>query len=221
MAARKEGPRVLLLSDSRGRDLEELLNANLKGISFRVMMESGATINRIKEKLLRINKDSLQGINLIIVFAGVCNTTKIVYQPSRMAVLRYSEVDKIVSEFMRECTDLIESARAAINVPVMLAPTVGINMTAYAGYHNAALFAQQPTVDNAVIQINSYIREVNAQNGLITPNTSYCIHRNKGKGKGYRTHYIKLYDGCHPSDEVKTNWSEALVSCCVKFFNLT
>lgn len=137
-----------------------------------------------------------------------------------MAIPRYNDIDKIVSEFVKECSHLLESSKAVIHVPVILAPTVGINMTAYAGYHNAALFAQQPIVDNAVTQINRFIRETNAQNGLMTPNTSTCIHRSRGKGKGYRTHYIKLYDGCHPSDEVKSNWAEAIICCCVEFFNL-
>lgn len=218
MAEQGSRPRVLLLTDSRGRELEKLLNANQWGLDFRVTMESGATITRIAEKLSLMNKDSVQEFSLIS--AGICSITKIVYQPSRMAVLRSNEVDKIVSEFEKECLHLIENARAITHVPVMLSPIVGIDMIAYAGHYNALLYAQQPIVDNTVAQVNRLIREANMQNGLPTPNTSYCIHRNKGKGKGYRSHYIKLYDGCHPNEEVKANWVKAILNCCSRYFSL-
>lgn len=65
---------------------------------------------------------------------------------------------------------------------MILSPTVGIDLVMYAGRYSTALHVQQPTVDNVIVQINCFIREINTQNGLPTPNTSYCIHRCRGRG---------------------------------------
>lgn len=213
-------PRVLLLSDSRGRGLEQLLCNNHWNIRFRVEVEPGATLNKMMDKLLIMYRDSAQEHNLIIIFAGICNVTRLVYEPAKMAVPRFDTVEKIVSEFRNECSRLLEIFGEVSRVPVILSPTVGIDMMAYASCHDETLYARQPTVDNAIILINRYIRETNSKNGLLTPNTSSCIHRNRGKGKGYRTHYIKLYDGCHPKEEVKVDWAEAFLTCCAKHFKL-
>lgn len=98
-------PRVLLLSDSRGRGLEKLLNDNKWNIAFRVETYPGATVKRINEKLSVLrNRGGVKDYDLIIIFAGICNVTKIVYQPDRVAVLRFDTAEEIENEFKKECS---------------------------------------------------------------------------------------------------------------------
>lgn len=215
--------KVLLLTDSRGRDLEGLINNNDMGLVFQVEVESGANLRKITNKLSRMcNNGSVLSYNAIIVFAGICNVTKIMYIPNRVAVPRHNTDIEVLNEFKSECQHLFNKIGGRIEVPVIISPIVGIDLLVYAEGPlqpgtTSTLFKQQSVVDSAVVMINNFIREVNSGKGLPSPNTSYCIHRCRGRSRGYRTHYIKLVDGCHPSEEVKENWSQAFLACCAKF----
>lgn len=204
--------RIKILSDSRGRDLPGLLNGNCRLI-FSVECFPGASIAVLKDKLAKIGTDA--ALDLVIIFGGICSVTKIVFMPYRAALPRYSTVEEILHNYKKDCEALISYANNYLLAPVILAPVVGVDLQKYAGQSNKLLYDKQTLIDSSIPLINTYIKEVNGARGLITPNTSSCIHRCRGKGRGYRTHYLKLTDGCHPSDEVKMLWAKALVNCCL------
>lgn len=131
--------------------------------------------------------------------------------PYRAAVLQNNSVDKILEVFEEEC-NMLNKIQAS--VPILLVPIVGIDLIQYAGQQSKMLFEMQPIVDRATIMINNFIKDVNSSKGLPSPNTSSCIHRCRGRKKGFRTHYQKLFDGCHPTDEVKILWANAMVDSC-------
>lgn len=216
---------ILLLADSRGRGIERLVNNNAQGFVFRVEVEPGANLRKLTNKLLKMcSEGSVTKFNAVIIFAGICNITKIVYVPNRAAVPRYNTDGETLSAFKSECQHLFSEVKDKVHVPIIISPTVGIDLMVYAEgplqtVTSNSLFKQQPVIDSSVVMINKFIREVNGGNGLPSPNTSYSIHRCRGHNRGYRTHYIKLCDGCHPSDEVKENWSQAFIACCEKLFS--
>lgn len=203
--------KVRVLADSRGRGLSKLLNESSDRFHFSVDCLPGATLSSFKQKL---KQKDYTPCDLVIIFGGICNVTRIVYMPYRAAVFRYATTMEAVQHYGVECAALLEEAAANVTSPILLTPIVGIDLIKYAGAYNEQLFGMQSMVDAAIPLINNYIKGSNEDRGLITPITSNCIHRCRGKGKGYRTHYIKLTDGCHPSEEVKELWAEALVRCC-------
>lgn len=205
------------MADSRGRGLESLLNQESANIKFRVAVLPGAQISRLSEVLIRkLRQEDVP--NMVIILGGICSITKITYNPTKAATLRYNNEDELVHCFEKEC----DFTQIGVNhgLPILLSPIVGMDLQKYAGFMDKDLFQMQPTLDSAVIRINRLIRETNELNGLPTPNTSSCIHRCRGKNKGYRTHYCKLYDGCHPSAEVLDIWSETIKACCNYYFGM-
>lgn len=116
-----------------------------------------------------------------------------------------------MDKFRSECGGI---SAANSNIPVLLTPIVGIDLVQYAGHWNVSLYKMQPTIDEVITTVNTYIRSFNKDRGLPTPNMSSCILGCRGKNKGYRTHYQKLYDGCHPTEEIKEIWALAIIDCC-------
>lgn len=131
--------------------------------------------------------------------------------PYRAAIPQEGSAEEILKSFKEEC-DLLNGIQTS--APILLTPIVGIDLIRYAGQWDDSLYEMQPLVDEVTMMINGYIRKANNSRGLPTPNTSSCVHRCRGKDKGYRTHYQKLFDGCHPVDEVKAIWANAIVSSC-------
>lgn len=103
-------------------------------------------------------------------------------------------------------------------IPLLLSLIVGIDLIHYAGQYSRDLYEMQPILDEVITLVNIHIRRNNEENGLPTLNTSSCIHRCRGKSRGYRTHYQKLADGCHPTEEVKEEWAKAIKDCCARIF---
>lgn len=183
-------------------------------LNFHVDVHPGARIGSLMDAVqLASTKANGSTYDLIVVFAGICNITSITYMPYRAAILKNNSVDTILEMFEEECNRM-EGVQSAI--PVLFTPIVGIDLIHYAGHWNNTLFEMQPLVDKVTMMINDVIRRINNSKGLPTPNTSSCIHRCRGRDKGYRTHYQKLYDGCHPTEQVKIVWANAIADSCQK-----
>lgn len=131
--------------------------------------------------------------------------------PYRVATLQQETVEELLNNYKSECKD---KEMSKIGIPLLLTPKVGIDLIQYAGHWSKALYEMQPIVDETVTLVNIHIRRINEENGLPTPNTSSCIHRCRRKNRVYRTHYQKLSDGCHPTEEIKDEWAKALIECC-------
>lgn len=204
--------KVFLIADSRGRDLEKRLNNYNSHIQFCVKVHPGASISWLIAKthqLLGSNDGKMY--SLAVVFGGICDITKISYMPYRAAIPRMETASELIENFKSSC----EGANIFIpNIPILLTPIVGIDLIQYAGHWDESLFGMQPMIDDVVPVVNSFIKSHNRDRGLPTPNKASCIHRCRGKNKGHRTHYQKLYDGCHPTEEVKENWAKAISECC-------
>lgn len=209
---------IKILADSRGRGLLPILQ-EIGGPRYLLEVYPGASIPVLADKMFCGTANSPK-YDLIIIFGGICSVTKIVYRPHRVAVPRYNSVDEILNEYRAHCESLLKRAMDSSSTPILLSPIVGMDLVAYGGQFCEQLFGMQVIIDDAVVHINRYIRESNDCRGLITPNIASCIHRCRGQGKGYRTHYRKLVDGCHPSDEVKEYWAKSLNECCCLNLNI-
>ena len=62
----------------------------------------------------------------------------------------------------------------------------------------------QPIMDQAVLEINAKVGEVNWKNGVVTPYTATFVHRHH-KG-AYHHSYQHTSDGCHLTEEGKKYW---------------
>lgn len=212
--------KVLVLADSRGRDLEEKLNESGVKIEFKVEVSPGASMRALIQRLSEIAEGNNNGPNyqLIVILGGICSITKIKYLPYRAAVPRENSVEELMLSFNAELELLYKKQ---LTISIILAPIVGIDFIRYAGHWSEELYQMQPLIDIIIPMVNRRMIELNDNNGLPTPNTSSCVHHCRGKGRGYRTHYQKLSDGCHPGEEVKGIWAKALCECCKIFFKMS
>lgn len=207
---------VIIFSDSGGRDLVQRLNRINKDILFKVEVYPGAPMDQLIDRVGQfLRMKSRPVYDAIIIHGGVCSLTRITHMPYRAAVLQMDTATELLDKFKYDCRGIMEISTTA---PIILAPLVGIDMVGYAGHWNERLYKMQPVLDEAVPLINNYIRSFNTDRGLPTPNTASCVHHCRGKDKGYRTHYQKLSDGCHPTDAVKEVWAKAFVECCLILF---
>lgn len=78
--------KVLMLSDSRGRNLESLLNTTSKRIKFQVKVLPGASIGTLAEKMHQLVGMTDPVFDLIVIMGGICSITRITYLPFRAAV---------------------------------------------------------------------------------------------------------------------------------------
>lgn len=205
--------RVIIYSDSRGRDLVQRLNGNSKDIWFKVVVHPGAPIDQLIDKAIQLLKAKSKPVyDVIFIHGGVCSLTKIIYMPYRAAIPQLNTAYELLDKFKHDCRGIMDNSN---QTPIILTPLVGIDLVGYAGHWNDNLCKMQPVIDEVVPLVNNYIRSFNTDRGLPSPNTSSCVHRCRGNNKGYRTHYQKLPDGCHPSDAVKEVWARAFIECCV------
>lgn len=214
---------IKILADSRGRGLLPILQ-EIGGPQYLLEIYPGASIPVLADKMIDGTIDS-PNYDLIIIFGGICSVTKIVYRPHRIAVPRYTSANEILNQYKGSCESLLKRAADHSSIPILLSPIVGMDLVAYAGQCSDQLsdqlFDMQVVIDEAVAHINRFIRDSNDRRGLVTPNVASCIHRCRGRGKGYRSHYRKLTDGCHPSEEVKQYWAKGLNECCCLNLNFT
>lgn len=207
--------KILILADSRGRNLAGLLNVNHNNMQLEVKCCPGASLGTLKSHLEGGTRKAVRAdkYKLVIIFGGICSVTRLHYMPYKAAVVRYETLEEILQKYTAECKELLKVADG-FSTPVVLAPIVGMDLIKYAGHSCEELYYMQRTVDEVIPRINTFIKKVNDERGLISPNISSCIHRCRGRGKGFRTHYKKLPDGCHPSEEVNAIWAQALINCC-------
>lgn len=162
--------RVLVLADSRGRDLEKIMNKNNLLVEYRLEVHPGASISALARRMHWIleacNNPNYQ---LVVILGGICSITKIRYMPYRAAVPVQNSVENMVAKINTEF-DLLYGGKLA--TPILLAPTVGIDLVQYAGHWSEELYHLQPLIDRSVLAVNKRMREINDSYGLPTPNTS-------------------------------------------------
>lgn len=179
---------------------------------FKVEVYPGAPVEQLISRATQLLKSNSGPVYDVIIFhGGVCSLTKINHMPYRAAVLQLNTAHELLDKFKYECRGIMENSN---QIPIILTPLVGIDLVVYAGHWNESLHNMQPVIDEVVPLVNNYIRSLNTERGLPTPNTSSCVHRCRGNNKGYRTHYLKLSDGCHPTDAIKETWVRAFIECC-------
>ena len=76
-------------------------------------------------------------------------------------------------------------------------------------------------LNEAILEINSYIRQLNESNNVLTPNFSSHIMKKRGQGRDHSVKYNRLTDGCHPTSHVQNKWQlelDAITSSNRKLF---
>ena len=194
----------LLAFDSRGKELENLLKEGYDG-RFHILIESGANIEQLVTKV----KESIMYVPYthVMLQVGVNElTTKI----GHTVVFNYNTseeaVENMKAKYISAKKDILETK----GVNIIISPLIGISLSRYNKEH--WYHQEQELINEAVLEINRWIKHENAKNSLETPMLDRKIHKQQGKGRKPIHKYSKLkFDGLHLSDTIKKDWADELV----------
>lgn len=212
---------TLVIADSRGKGLQQLVDKNEFGIQMTVVAHAGAGFELAAIKSLQIITRAKP--ENIILALGICDITRR-EQRTKHTTLRYSKIDEAVQHVMGAIKSAYELIFTTHECKISIATITGIDladynysprrlMTAvqYEDYCNNTKIKddRQDLLNLIVIEVNRQITALNKRHGIPTTWLSTAIHsyyRNTHHHK-----YGKLADGCHLSGEIMSKWAVQLI----------
>lgn len=207
--------RILVVGDSRIRNLGSLLNNTSLNLTFTVECLPGARIERIGLRIMTCLAYA-SNFELVIFIGGINDITKVKFNPTRHATLRYFSSWEICDRIMTQLYFTRAKLAEIFNIPIYVATIPGMNLINYSPSVWYQLFPLQEPLDRAMFEINRRIRGLNRFYGLRTPNLAYPVHRCTGRGGRYYSHYGWLWDGLHPGQPLKERWARDIISFCTQ-----
>lgn len=207
--------RILIVGDSRIRDLETLLNNTSLNLAFTVECLPGARIERIGLKIMSCLAYT-NTYELILFIGGINDVTKVRFNPTRHATLRYQSSQEICDSIMSQLYLTRDKLAKIIDIPIYIATIPGMNLINYSPAVWYRLLPLQEPLDTAMFEINRRIRGLNRWYGLRTLNLAYPIHRCAGHEGRYYSHYGWLWDGLHPGLPLKERWARNIIDFCTE-----
>lgn len=192
---------VLVVADSRGRVLNEVIKSFFNDVNLQVIWKGGLTLadspTFAYQKIIDLKP------KLVYALAGICWT----------ASLKYATVDACVTNYMMSMDTALQGIfglSTEVGHPIMVIfPTqTGLNFTAYNGYPDDLVSPSQRILDSAILQINKNIVALNKDMHIKTPFLATAVHM--WSRKKLRNLYYKLEDGCHSSYDLGLYWARKL-----------
>ena len=197
---------VLLVADSRGHGLRKYLQLRAPNV-FVTSSKSGAGI----KKLFNMARDKLNSADYtaVIIMGGICDVTQ--RDPeTHITTLRTENCEELTAAIRKSIKKGRKKLkRVAPNTPVIIAPTMGIDLTRY----NGTLVDQheQFLLDKMILEVNKMIISCNRE-GIPIPWISKMVHHCRGNRK-WAHRYQNLRDGCHFTIALKKFVADELAKC--------
>lgn len=203
--------KILIVADSRGRELVTEVSNTFIHLDCEVIWKSGLSLLHTpgfaKNTILKLKP------KLIYVLTGICDITEISSYEPWTVIMKNPDVHQTVYSYMTKL-DLthsqINSMKTTIgHQPMIIFPTqTGLSLGKYNGMREGLMHPQQYIMNDAINQINRNVTTLNASMNVSTPFLASSVH-NRSRGK-FRQTYRKLPDGCHPSRELVKTWASKL-----------
>ena len=225
----------IVLCSSRGRELEEdgllhMRHANPHNL--RLVMKPGGTYRRLANKvrplLVGMTEREKQECN-IFLFAGLCDVTLKDQDEDYYPGVPYDEVlfnespQEAYTRVVREIRYAEHTIQALGPKPIFctIVPSSLQKLNTHRlkkGYtaflmHYTHYDDMQHLLNQTIHTLNNKITEINLSNHVFTPRMGETILTNKSRnqsGTGKRIHYSRLWDGCHPDENLVIEWADKL-----------
>ena len=212
---------VVVIADSRGRDLQQIMKREdqVREMYVESMGGAGSELAAIRAIPTIVRRNP----KLVILMTGICDLTRR-DRISRVTKIRHRELKGCVQEVVKGIEAAYEVINAMGNHKTSIATMTGLDL---ADYNNKARknmteaeyskhreegkrdHPDQELLNLAVIEINRRIVELNKKHGVPTTWTSTIVHsyyRNT-----HHHNYKKLRDGCHPDEGTKVKWARQIL----------
>ena len=147
----------------------------------------------------------------VYIMAGICSITS---KDKGLIYLPFDTKESIIEATTRSIKNMLQELDNSFSTPIVLCTFPGLDLFRANSKHATGRHPQQQILDEAMIEINTYLVDKNLDRGYTTPMLSAAIHRCHGKTKDgdkkYRHHYCRLIDGVHPKDSTLKYWAKRL-----------
>lgn len=212
--------KVLIISDSRGRRLQALLEGLNPNFAVRVLVHPGAGLELVVLKSISTLRDLKP--DLVLVFAGVCDLTWKNKQNKKVG-LRHSNIQDNVDQVMGAVKSSHDLLKTVGTFKISYTTITGVDLTDYNqksrigmsdseyDLYRASItqHRDQGILNDSIIAINKRIVKFNKNCGTRTTWTAGVVHAYANKS--YHHHYRRLRDGCHPNDGTAHAWARQIV----------
>lgn len=211
---------TVIVADSRGAGLQPQIESyGLDNVM--VLSHRGAGSELAVLKSMRVIRDQRPG--LVVLMTGVCDLT---WRDgsTKVTTLRNATVEENVLHVTGAIKSATELLKSIGSHRVTVATITGIDLSDYNNptrkHMNSDQYKQycatskikhplQDVLNESVLQINRQITALNQANTVPTVWLGGVVHTHT-KRKTYH-YYIRLFDGCHPDQQTKTDWANQMV----------
>ena len=141
--------------------------------------------------------------------AGICSITK---KDGGIVSLPFVDRDTLFQEVTSKISILLKELDSEFTTPIVLCTFPGVDLMRANSRFAVGVHPQQNLLNQAILEINAYIVDINLTRGYSTPMLSAAVHRCHGKKKDgtkkYRHHYTRLEDGVHPTAATLSYWKK-------------
>ena len=212
--------KVLIIADSRGRNLQTLLEAHRPLFELNVLVYPGAGIEMAVLRAIPTLK--LFAPDLVLVHVGICDLTW-KNKLTREIGLRHATLHENVQHVMESLNSSHDLLSTVGTFKISYATLTGLDITdcnyrprsrmndsEYELYNvTKTVHRDQDVLNNSVIQINKLIVRFNKSHGSGTTWLAGLVHAYSNKA--HHHHYRRLSDGCHPTDKTAQAWASQII----------
>lgn len=218
--------KTIVITDSRGRGLQELLNARQDLGKVLILAHGGAGAEMAVLKSMKAIKQERP--NLVILAAGVCDLTWR-HSETKVTSLRNKELEGSVKQVITALQSACELLRVTGEYHVSVATVTGIdladynhptrkrmNQEQYSHYVSTTkiIHKEQITLNEAINEINRRITSLNKEAGMPTTWTAGVVHSHFNKLTHH--YYRRLTDGCHLDNNTKKGWVKQIAKTILR-----
>ena len=166
----------------------------------------------IKKLLTRASRDFDPDYHTVIMVMGRICSIAHRDKDTNVTSLRTYDIDRATRKFKKSMRQGLSKIRnKQKEVPVVIVPTVGIDLTVY--NRSLADETEQPALNATVMAVNKVIVQMNDRNMKI-PWITKLVHHCRGRGKWtHRYHYLR--DGCHFNKMMKKHVASELAKSLI------
>ena len=213
------GYSVILVTDSRATDIKSYLD-DWGDIELDVVPAPSTGIEAAVEVLITLRRDVKA--DLVIVLNGICDVLE-----KNRKTHKYFMLHDTVSEVVQHYVKQVKRGQELLEIffddsKWMFNPLTGADISGYNDparrnlegeelmrYHEGkASDPLQGVMDQAVLEINSEIVQINKCNRVFMPYTASYVHRHYSHS--YHHTYLHTSDGCHLTAGGKKYWAQQI-----------
>ena len=225
MTMARNSHHVIMVSDSRSLDLDRYLD-DWGNIELDIVKAPSTGIEAAVEILIAQRRDATPDV--VMVMNGICDIL-VKNKTTHKYFMLHDSLDATVQYYVnqvkrgQELLEIFYDESLWIFNPVTGADICDYNTPGRRDFTVDQLSLHhktktpdplQPVMDQAILQINARVGEVNWRNKVVTPYTATFVHRHYNGG--YHHSYQHTRDGCHLTDEGKKYWAKQVKAAIEK-----